>query len=352
MNRWTDTYLDEQRQTGDLTADAVVAGLFSPQHPGHAAQVMQLLARHATHPSEYPDYVRPFLEATATLPPWADLGRMERGRRFFERYTPELMTMLGFLSLPYCYAAANGARVLTASQRLAYDAARRLQETGQFVQNVMQPGAFGPQGRGLSSARQVRLLHATVRHHLRHRPQWDGASWGLPVNQEDQAGTNLAFSLIALRGLRRMHVPIDPTDAEDYLHLWNVIGALLGVAEPMLPGTLKEAYRLDQAIARRQFRASPEGRTLTAALLKAVADQLPHATAGQLVPQYMRFLLGNDLADLLDLPPATATQKLLSPVRVWNLLRGTFAAPDAPRPALPGTGTSQPYPFQLPNRLA
>ncbi|MGB3618745.1 MAG: oxygenase MpaB family protein [Catalinimonas sp.] len=351
MKTWNDELLDRMRQTGDPAADAVVAEIFAEENKGDAGRVMQALARHEEDPGAYPEYCRDYLAATAELPAWADRRRMERGRRFYERSAPEIGLALGLLTLPYCYAAADGAKVLAFSKRLEDDAYKRMQETGQFVWNVMRPHAFAANGPGFAATRQVRLLHATIRHHVGKSPRWD-STWGVPVNQEDQGGTNLAFSFITMRGLRRMHVPIDPTDGEDFLHLWNVVGSRLGVPDAMLPENLKEAYALDRHIARRQFRASDEGRSLTAALLKVLEAHTPNAAARRLAPQYMRFLLGDEVADLLAVPAAGPGQRLLEPVRLWNLVRGTFADPDQARP-LPvgGLGEGDPYPFRLPARV-
>ncbi|NJO02593.1 MAG: DUF2236 domain-containing protein [Bacteroidia bacterium] len=123
---------------------------------------------------------------------------MKRGLHFFQKYAPHLLAMLGYLSLPYCYAAANGAQVLQLSQRIRQDTKKRLLETSQFVLDVMEPGAFGPEGLGLVSALKVRLIHAAIRFHVLRSPKWDMA-WGLPVNQEDMGGTNGAFSWISVR---------------------------------------------------------------------------------------------------------------------------------------------------------
>ncbi|SDL74369.1 hypothetical protein SAMN05421823_1084 [Catalinimonas alkaloidigena] len=240
------------------------------------------------------------------------------------------MTMLGLLSLPYCYAAADGAQVLRLSERLTNDATKRLQETAQFVWQVLQPHSFESDGPGWSSVRQVRLVHALVRHHAAKHPHWNHA-WGLPVNQEDQAGTNLAFSLVVLRGLRRMHLLISPEEAEAFLHRWRVIGFLLGIDPLVLPATLQEAYYLDRAIVRRHFRESDAGKALTKALLHSLHEQAP---AFRLAPYYMRFLLGDDVADLLELPRDATQQFLLEPLRVANAFRSAtgsaFGQPPLP----------------------
>ncbi|NJO02592.1 MAG: DUF2236 domain-containing protein [Bacteroidia bacterium] len=58
-----------------------------------------------------------------------------------------------------------------------------------------------------------------------------------------------------------------------FLHLWNVIGYLLGVREELLPDTAKEAYWLDKKIAQRHFRKSEAGVELTASLLRFFREE-------------------------------------------------------------------------------
>jgi hypothetical protein len=66
--------------------------------------------------------------------------------------------------------------------------------------------ALRPWGAGWVSALNVRLLHAGVRSHLLHRVGWDTAALGVPINQEDMVVTQLAFSIVLLLGLERVHL--------------------------------------------------------------------------------------------------------------------------------------------------
>ena len=65
------------------------------------------------------------------------------------------------------------------------------------------------------------------------RPTW-ATSWGRPVNQEDLAGTMLTFTTVVIDAFRRSGVEFASSGAEDFLHLWRVIGHFLGVR----PGAL------------------------------------------------------------------------------------------------------------------
>jgi len=314
------TYTNEQlaqlRQIADPLADQIVAHFFSQ---GRAPEFAQLMA--GAHQADWPAEVPAFLAQTAQLPPWADPELMARGCRFFEQRTQAIMSLLGFLSLPYCYAAADGAQVLYRSGRIVADTQRRLAETAQFVLEVTDPLAFGPGGEGFVAVRKVRLMHAAVRYHIGQSGRWD-AGLGQPINQEDMAGTNLAFSFIVIRGLRKVGIAVDHQDALAYLHLWKVVGWLMGVQTDLLPDDERAAATLDQLIASRHFRKSAVGTELTAALIQAINEtfrDLPQGRLPGFVPAYFRFLLGDRVADLLGIAPATWFAGKL--VQTFNLVQ-------------------------------
>src|SRR5690349_20672991 len=59
-----------------------------------------------------------FVNTSKELPDWADEEKLLKGSRFFIRHSDTIMSLLGLLSLPYCYAAADGAMVLYLTERL------------------------------------------------------------------------------------------------------------------------------------------------------------------------------------------------------------------------------------------
>lgn len=319
---FTDELLQQMRQQADPVADQTVAVL------------MQTGGRLALHgwwdavaingellPGDLPDAAKQYLLETQNLPAWADRRPMQRGHAFFARHASSILSVLGCLSLPYCYAAADGAQVLWLSQRIRNDTRRRLAETAQFLLDVMAPEAFGPRGKGIRSIQKVRLIHAVARHYARQSENWNPA-WGVPVNQEDMAGTNLAFSYIVLQGLQKLSIQWTKAEAEDFLYLWNVIGAMLGLDERLLPADLQAAYWLDKKIAARHFRRSEAGVGLTKALLGSLYELNESTVTQAFANAYMRHLLGDAVADLLDVPPANGAKPLVSVFKTANLLSG------------------------------
>jgi len=274
---------------------------------------------------ELPEIIRHYLAETQNLPAWANMRRIRNGHRFFARHAQPVLSILGALSLPYCYAAADGAQVLWLSQRIRQDTHQRLAETAQFLLDVMAPNAFTPLGSGIRSIQKVRLIHAVARYYAGRSSQWQ-SGWGVPVNQEDMAGTNLAFSYIVLQGLQKLGFDWKKPEAEDFLYTWNVIGAMLGLDEQLLPENMQAAYWLDKKIIARHFRRSEAGIGLTRALLESLYSLNQGAVTQLFTHAYMRFLLGDKVSDLLDIPPVKGGALLNSAFKSVNLLHSFLAA--------------------------
>ncbi|MEU9379280.1 hypothetical protein AB0D94_36765 [Streptomyces sp. NPDC048255] len=163
-NRWTDELLDPQRKAGDPLADTAIEEIYAL---GRQDEVRQsLLARDnntGAVPAELPPRLQEYFARSAELPAWADQALIARGQGLLGRYQGHIVTTLLCGSLPLCYSCADGAQVLYRSTRLTQGVFRRLMETAQFVVDVLETGGLGPQGRGVSSAQKIRLLHATMR---------------------------------------------------------------------------------------------------------------------------------------------------------------------------------------------
>lgn len=87
------------------------------------------------------------------------------------------------------------------------------------------------------------------------------------VNLEDMLGTNLSFSLIVIRGLKKMGIYPRDTEVSAYLYLWKCIGQMLGIPFSLLPQEGKEASILERSIRKRQFRENEDGKKLTDSLV-------------------------------------------------------------------------------------
>lgn len=211
------------------------------------------------------------------LPYWADRNKIELAQNVYLRFAPQIAIVLNFKALPLCYLCKNGAKVLTATGRLTggdKDIARtmrRLFETSQMVINVMSPGGFDVEGKGIITVKKVRLYHAAIRYFLvnpKYNPHgWDVETFGKPINQEEMAGTLMAFSALVIDGIEQMGAILTDEEKDAYQHCWNIVGHFIGLSPKFYPNTFKEGWELGIAIIQRNNDESLEGKQLTTSLL-------------------------------------------------------------------------------------
>lgn len=294
--------MDELRHAGDPSADDVIGELAHTQQIRSVSRVLRhLVDNDQPVPEELPQSIGRWLHETAELPGWVDRDRFDRGCRLVVQHGPQVCVVLGTASLVYCYAGYPGVKVLTFSRRLDHDAVRRVGETAQFVLSVMAPGSLDPGGRGIRKIQKVRLLHAAIRHLVTTSRRWDVAGDGMPICQEDLAGTLMSFSVIVVDALQRLGVRVDADEAEHYYYRWRVIGEMLGIEPTAIPADLAGARELTDLIARRNHRRSAEGIEMTRALFELHANSLPPGFAGA-APALTRYLVGDEMCELVDLP--------------------------------------------------
>jgi hypothetical protein len=188
----------------------------------------------------------------------------------------------------------------------------------------MTPGGLSPDGRGIRSIQKVRLMHAAIRHYILHDPRWRerwDPEWGLPINQEDMAGTLMTFSSTVIDGMPGFGIRMTPDERESYLHTWKVVGHILGVRPDLLPVDTADARDLIQTIFRRQWAKSEAGLELTHTLLDLMQARTPRLLQG-LSQTALRYFAGDQPAGLLGVGPSNWTIVLL------HAQRGIFALAD------------------------
>ena len=310
--KWSPGVMARARCTGDREADRMVVDVSSPEE-------RLKLWMHLRDRTFVPGAVPP----VATPPSPASI---ERVRRLFLDHGVEIFLVLACYSLPSAYGAAKGARVLGRSRYLLDDPVRRLCETARFVMNVM----LDPVERGLPAARQVRMIHATLRMLMvaSESEPWDVERLGVPINQEDLLGTLMTFSWVVMDGLARLGVP-EARDAETrqaVIDVWRMIGLELGIEEALLPDDFEEAGQLMRLVRSRQIvprEQNPIGRELTQRLLDTMERELRSWWAAPLfVSCLMRAFLPADLADALGVPRRVGLDEATRAVLDVGILNG------------------------------
>jgi ER-bound oxygenase mpaB/B'/Rubber oxygenase, catalytic domain len=302
------------RTQGDPPADEIIAEFVEKEGVGFIRQLMPFLSDYQNISfNDQPQILKDFLFKNSVFPDFYNKKQIIRATDFYRENIQNIGLILGLYSLPYCYLGADGAKVLHLSERIKNDTSKRLMETGAFLKSVMNYDNWNNRNI-FAICLKVRLLHAAIRYFTMKSGRWDMA-WGYPINQEDMLGTNLAFSVIVLKGLQKIGHRVDKSFENSFINTWNIIGFLLGVKYELLPENYLRAIKLDQMIAKRQFKQSIEGQELTEALMKSITDLAPNPTIANLFKEQSRFLLGEKYAEMLGIKETNLPKSVL---KIYN----------------------------------
>jgi hypothetical protein len=347
--------LEPYRLLGDSKVDRILSLLEEEGSPLGASDDLLLLAEKALENDESSrspaqKEMCSFLKTFRLLPAWVDQDQLKRGQDVFLAYTPIASLSLYYRSLVAGFSIPKIAAVVRSTAYLSPPSRpdqvlQRLLDTGELTASCVGLGVDSllPGGIGWKVALHVRFLHAKVRRTLMRRKgkrQWDVDKFGIPINQEDMAGTLLAFSVNVLHGIDFISgITLSEREKNDYLALWRYIGWLLGVetksdervnGEPsttdlppldpcgpgdgVTPNTILNSKSLLSSIIFHIMDPDETSVEIAHHLLK-ISDRKPPSTKLQEIPEdfyknelfYFRSLqcrrfIGDPLADALDLP--------------------------------------------------
>lgn len=305
--------LDKLKQLGDPLADEAVSVLI--KSPEICREINEWKTIPESLPSHLPVEVARYFTWMNTPPVFAEAEKVNRAQRFFEANGTLYLTLLGFYSLPYSYAFADGAQVLVRSKRIMEDVGKRLTETAFFVLDCFRPDSFIGDKNNLLSLAKVRLIHAFSRYFIqKHAPDWK-PEWGLPINQEDLLQTNLVFGFLVMRSLRKIGLTVPEGEVIASLHYWKLVGHYLGINIEYWPDTAREAYFLEKSIRKRHLKESEAGRKLTKVLIEYYREFFQNPAITRLAEDLVAFLVGEKAGDALGLkrpnPFATPVYRVL-----------------------------------------
>ncbi|GAB2985094.1 oxygenase MpaB family protein [Nocardioides montaniterrae] len=314
---FTDAYLAGMWQ-GDPLADAFVADFATVGH-GRAMRMLRTACREgiAAVPGA-PESLQALMAQVYAAPAWLDTAAIEEASRYTSRYSLASGIVLGAASLVSGYANSVASRPLEMTGRYIENAGARTIEVGSWLKAVNQPGGLEPGSEGFELTVRVRIIHALVRASLRDRDDWDHEAWGLPICQSYLAYTLVEFTLIPLRGMRRIGAPyLPPEEAAAYAR-WRWLGHLLGIEEALLPRDAAEQERLESIYLLTRPVTDDFCRALVAGinadfLVPEIEGVLPTALGNQaprLVHALERLFLGDEIADELQVPHTRLTRVL------------------------------------------
>jgi hypothetical protein len=208
------------------------------------------------------------------------------------------------------WTAAHGGRLARASGEASPELAARVEEEARKRRKRFL------WGRGFLAARKVRFLHASIRfmlqnpdklphrpveapgegagsahvrtdqrhylqQHWRDRPLRDPRSRdNPPINQEQLAMVLLTFGYMIPLGLERWGCRVSRPQKDAFLHLWKVVGHVMGIREDLMTDDWDEAKALLDTVLARQAYPSDAARDMTGALMDFMRAYMPHLPAG------------------------------------------------------------------------
>lgn len=234
--------LDKYRLVGDPPVDRILQ-LYA--HEGRTLRAGddlfdRRMASESSSASPADKLLRDFFDYYGKVPDWVDIKQLEYGQRVLLAYLPSVSISLFYRSLVPGFSIPKIAKVLQATAYLAPPSSNervyeRLTDTGALISACTTGGldSILPHGKGWKAALQVRILHAKVRSALLNRTgsrKWNIETLGVPINQEDNAATLLAFSANAMLGSEMiLGIPLPQQDLEAFMALWRYLGWILGV---------------------------------------------------------------------------------------------------------------------------
>lgn len=178
--------------------------------------------------------LKAFLTQGWQMPAWVDWRRAKRGAQVMQGTGEHGLMVLRDAGLMAGYQAGAINQTLLKTGALERGAHKRIAETTTWWLACTEDDGLQPGQPGHRMTLHVRLMHALVRDQLSRSPEWDAGWLGLPINQVDMQATYLAFSAVHLLGLRLTGMLFAQEDADAVMHLWRVMGWLVGVEDGLM----------------------------------------------------------------------------------------------------------------------
>ncbi len=307
-------FLNQNRLIGDPSADNLVNEIFEKMEQAKFYRFLQMDSAAILESED--SKLKSFLIEIRPLPQWFDAERISKGQKFYKKFATPVMTLLGGLSLPYCYAATPGNKALYLSDKMRNSPGKRLVDTADFIITVSTALNISENSEAQISMNKLRLIHAVARYYIFKSNNWS-MEWGVPINQEDMAGTNLAFSYIIISGLQKSGYMVTEREKENFLALWRYIGYQLHIEDKLLPATLKEAELLEKTIRKRHFKQSEEGFTLAKELI-TYYKSMTKGMDSYLLESQIRYWLGPLAADCVGLKADKVKDTIVQTVNLFK----------------------------------
>ena len=305
--RHSDAFYEKYRYIGDPIADNLLTQLFaSHQTSAFCLSSLLNLKNNQLPPNDLPPVLYDFYASPIVYPSWYDEERVLNAQHFASKHLPQIALTLVFHSLPFSYGF-RGAKLLKISENLTQNVNGRTLRTSQFVLDVLMPNSFDlSTGHGIRTTQTIRLIHAAIRYHHTENYLTETRREYTAINQTELLNTLYgAFYHCTLKGIEKCGVDYTEQERKDYMHLWSVIGYFLGIDEELL--IIDNDYRVvtDKLLVNcMKYELDLNlkvSKPLTDALVVYLKDLVPFEFADDVVYSILRWYLGDEWCDTLQL---------------------------------------------------
>lgn len=237
--------LNDALQTGDNAMDQVMDWVMTNPRQNRKLFETALYQGLDKLPHDIP-VLTDFFKIVEHAPSWLDSAKIETAIKFTHRLGSNGTFILRDLALMTGYQYPGFNQPLIQTGALHKYAGKRLAETHKWWLDVNQLNSFSRFNDGFTSTIYVRFIHSLVRYQLNKSKDWDHEIWGTPINQYDQAMTNIAFSAVLLIGVRAIGIFPSKAECDALMHFWKYAGWLMGIDEKWLVNKESEAWKLLQ----------------------------------------------------------------------------------------------------------
>ena len=292
---------------GDPDADAVIEELSTLDPTLMMRYINAEMDRDKDQLADAPSILKDFFLRASEVPDWVDFESYIPGIKMFHRNSKVVLAAFvgGVLVEGF---STNISKSFFITGRVRDTGVRRLKQNNRHMVEIFMPGGLLRDGDGWKLSVRVRLIHAQVRHLLKHSDDWDTESWGAPVSSAHVGYSITAFSARLLEHMKSLGAKFTEEEGRSFLEIWRYSGLLMGIPETILFRDMEEALKIFQV----GYRCEPDPDEDSISMANSLVNSAP-LVAGITNPKdrrdlatyvysVSRALIGNELADALKYP--------------------------------------------------
>ena len=309
---------------GDPEADALIEELSTLDRSLSTQYINAAMDRREDELVGAPSIIRDFFAGASVVPDWVDFESFIPGIKMFHRNSK--IVLAGFVGGVLVEGfSTNISKSFFITGRVRDTGVRRLKQNNRHMVEIFMPGGLLRDGDGWKLSVRVRLIHAQVRHLLKHSDDWETELWGEPVSSAHVGYSITAFSARLLEHMKSLGARFTEEEARSFLEIWRYSGLLMGIPETILFRDMEEALKIFEvgyccepdpdedsiAMANSLVNSAP--------LVAGITDPKDRRDLSTYVYSVSRALIGNELADAL-MYPSQSTFGVLP----WFRLQGHY----------------------------